>query len=95
MAKDSSLFYSLSGSLEENIYDVYGYTLNITGNGDVECQHRRISGVYHVPSMSANLLSISQLTKTNKTIEFWSDRFIMKDIRCGGETISFGILDPK
>ena len=64
MAKDASMFSSLSGAPEEKIYADDDYSLIITGNGDVECQHSCISNVYHVPSVSANSLSVAQLTKT-------------------------------
>ena len=95
MSKDVSLFSSLSGVHEEKIYVVDDYTLSVTGSGDVECQHGQISNVYHVPSLSANLLSVSQLTNTNNIVEFWSNIFIVKDLRLGGEIFTSWYLHHK
>ena len=41
------------------------------------------------------MLLVSQLTKTEKIIEFWLDRFIIKDLRIGREIVSSGVLEPK
>ena len=70
MENDASLFSSLSGSSEENIYVTNDYVLTVIGNDDVECHHGRIENVYHVPIMSAKLLLVSQLTKTKKLLSF-------------------------
>ena len=64
MAKDASMFYSLSGASEEKIYVADDYALIVSRNGDFKCQHDRISEIYDVPSMCANLLSVAQLMKT-------------------------------
>ena len=64
MENNDYVFSSLSGAPEEKIYADDDYSLIITGNGDVECQHSCISNVYHEPSVSANSLSVAQLTKT-------------------------------
>ena len=63
--------------------------------GDVQCQHGFIFNVYYVLILSANLLSVSHLTNTKKTIELWSDRFIVKDPRLRGNLVSLGVLDSK
>jgi hypothetical protein len=36
--------------------------------------------VYHVPSLSANLVFVPQLTHTSKKVEFWLDQCIVKDM---------------
>ena len=95
MDKDASLFSSLSGAPKQKIYVASDYALTIVGNGDVECQHGCLFDVYNVPIMSENLLLVAQLMKTNKTAEFWSDCFIVMNVRCGGETIVSRILDHK
>ena len=95
MAKDASLFSSLNGAPKGKIYVTYDYDLNILGNGDVRCQHSHIYDVYHVPNLGANLLSIVELTKTKKTIEFLSYHFIVKDPRLATEIVASRILDPK
>ena len=95
MAKDASLFSSLRGAIEENFYVTDDYTLSFVGNGDVKCYHGHISNVYHVLNLNANPLLFSQQTKTKNTVEFWSDNFIMKDLRLGRKIVASGILDPK
>ena len=95
MENDSSIFLSLSGALEENIYFIGDYTLTFTGNGDDECQHDRISDVYHVPILSENQVSVAKLAKTKKVVEFQSDHFIVKDMTLCMKIVASGILDPK
>ena len=95
MVKDVSLFSSLSGAPKQNNYVADDYSLKVTRNKDVECQHGRISNIYDVPSLSVNLMSVAQLTQTGKNVEFWSNHFIIKDMRHGGVSIATGYLDPK
>ena len=55
MAKDASMFSSLSGALEQNIYEDDDYALAVARSGDVKCQHDKISNIYQdVPSLSTN-----------------------------------------
>ena len=72
MAKDASLFSSLSDSPKENIYVTDDCALTVSINGDIECQNSHVSDSYNVPSLSANLLSVVQPMKTKKTVELWS-----------------------
>jgi hypothetical protein len=65
MAKDTSLFTSLNEAEERKIYVADDFPLDIAGQGDVSCRHWRIVDVYHVPILSANLLSVAQVN-TNK-----------------------------
>ena len=83
MDKDASLFSSLSEYEEHNISMDNDYSLTISRFGNVKCQHGVISNVYHVPSLSEKLLSITQLTQIDKSIEFWLDQFIVKDLKHG------------
>ena len=62
MVEDPSLFSSLEFALENTIFLADDFALDITGHGGVICQHGWIVDVFHVPSVSANLLSFSQLT---------------------------------
>ena len=62
MDSDASLFSSLDTSTENKIYVEDKFTIDIVGHGDIACRHSRIVNVYHVPSISENLLSISQPT---------------------------------
>ena len=40
-----------------------------------------ISNLCHVPTLSANLLSISQYTLISKNVLFWLDQFVVKDVK--------------
>lgn len=62
MDKDASLLSSLDATTENKIYVDDNFALDITGHGDIPCRHGWIIDVYHVPSLSVNLLFISQLT---------------------------------
>lgn len=61
MDDDASLFSSLDTFTENKIYVVDKFAFSIIGHGDITCQHGRIIDIYHVPSLSVKLLSISQL----------------------------------
>ena len=89
------MFSSLSGDPKQNIYVDEDYTLTVAGSNGVECMHAKVSYVHHAPSLRENLLLVAQLTHIKKTIEFWSYRFIIKDLMLGVETIASGYLDPK
>jgi hypothetical protein len=54
-----------------------------------------ITYIYHVPNLSANLLLVSQLTQTGKKVEFWRDKFILKDTNNDFEVVAVCILDRK
>jgi hypothetical protein len=54
-----------------------------------------ITDVYHVPSLSANLLFVPQLTQTGKKVEFWLDWFVVKDMHNNFVVVIEGFLDPK
>ena len=62
MAKYPSLFSSLDDALEKNIFVADDFALDIVGQGDATCGRGRIINVFHVPSLSTNMLSDSQLT---------------------------------
>ena len=62
MRKDASLLPCLDVANENNICVADDFALDITGRGDITCQHCWILYMYHVPSLSANLFLIYQLT---------------------------------
>jgi len=62
MAKDASLFSPLSKATKEEIFVVDDYALTLVDCGRIECHNGVITDVYHVPSLSANSLSVPQLT---------------------------------
>ena len=51
--------------------------------------------MYHVPSLSANLLSVYQLTQTSKVVKYWSNRFFFKDMKNDRLIFIEGFLDSK
>ena len=51
--------------------------------------------MYHVPSLSANMLSIFQLTQIGKIMEFWMDKFLIKDLKNDRSIGIEGFLDPR
>ena len=81
MAKDASLLSSLDMATEKKIYVDDDFALDIIAHGEILCRHGWIIDVYHVPSLSANILSISQLTQTSKIVEFQPDHFFVKDLK--------------
>lgn len=62
MVKNASLFTSLNSSLENKIYVVDDFGLDIIGPGNVASRWSQIVDVFHGPYLSVNLLSISQFT---------------------------------
>ena len=62
MAKDTSFFSSPDFALEKEIFVADDFALDIVGHGDVACRRGQIVDVFHVPSLSANLLLVFQLT---------------------------------
>ena len=77
MDKDASIVSSLAISPEKKIYVEDYFSLDIIGHGDITYHHGHIVDMYHVPSLSAYLLFISQLTQTGKSVELWLDRFFV------------------
>lgn len=94
MVKDPSLFSSLDYALENNIFATKKFALNITRHDDVSCQHVQIVGRFHVPSLSTNLSTVFQLTQTGKIVEFWLNKFFIKNLK-DRLIIADGLLDPK
>jgi hypothetical protein len=62
MAKDASLFTWLDEVKERKIHVADDFALDVASQGVVACRHGKIVDVYHVPNLSANLLSVAQLT---------------------------------
>jgi len=74
---------SLDKDVERNIYVADDFARDIVGHGDVPYRHRNIVDIYHVPNLSANLLSVSQPTQTCKIVEFRIDQFFFQDMKNG------------
>jgi hypothetical protein len=94
MTKYATLFMRLNKVEESRIYVVDDFALDVVGQGDLAYRHGKISDVYHVPNLSANMFSISQLTQTGKIVEFWPDRFYVWDLKKGKSIVIDGVLDP-
>jgi hypothetical protein len=58
MKKDATLFTRLNKAEESIIYVADDFYLDVVGEGDVACGHGKIFDIYHVPNLSANMLSI-------------------------------------
>ena len=70
MVKDDSLFSSLDIVSKKKIYVENDFSLDFVGHGDIPCLHGHIVDVYHVPSLSEDLLSIYELTHNGNILEF-------------------------
>lgn len=87
------MFTSLDFALENKTYVVDDLGLYIIGHGNVAFQWGWIVDVFHVPCLSVNLLSVSQLTQTGKIVELCPNNFFIKNLK--DKMIVFdGILDP-
>ena len=95
MAKDDSLFSSLDTTIEKKIYVVDGFSLGIVGHGDFACEHGRIIKVYHVPSLSMNMLFVSQLEQARKIIELWHDGFLIEYLKKDRSIVAKRVLNSK
>ena len=62
MVKDASLFSFLDIASENKVYVANDFVFYIIGHGDIAYRHGWIVNVYHVPSLGANLLLVSQST---------------------------------
>jgi len=71
MEKYASMLSFLDKDVEHNIYVANDFSLDIFGNGNIPYRYGIIVDVYHVPNLSANMMSDSQLTQTSKIVEFW------------------------
>jgi hypothetical protein len=62
MAKDNSWFSYFEIVIEKDIFVANDFVLNITGHGDIACRRGHVVDMFHVPSLSVDLLSVFQLT---------------------------------
>lgn len=95
MARDFSLLSSLDVSTKKKIYVADDFPLDIVGHGYMYYRHGQIVNVYHVPNISENLLSISQLAPTGKIVEFQPNCFFFKDLKKYGLIIIEGVINSK
>lgn len=95
MDKDAFLFSSLDMAIEKNIYGDNYFSLEITRHGNTPYQVGWIINLYLVPSLNANLLSVSQLTQSGKFVKFWSRWFFIKDQKNDRSIIIYGFLDSR
>ena len=95
MAKHDSLSSSLDATIEKKIYVDDDFALDIDGHGDISYRHCHIVNVYHVPSLSENLLSISQLTQIGNIFKFWYNHFFVKYMNKDELIATEGVLGSK
>ena len=68
------------------VVDGTALPISHTGNSSLQTptQTLHLSDILHVPSIAQNLLSVSKLCNTNLiSIEFFSDQFLVKDLKSG------------
>jgi hypothetical protein len=68
-------------------------TLPVSGCGTVQIDNAQYKDVLHVPRVGPNLLSIYCITHTNKKVEFWPDRWVVKDINDNFKVVASGYCD--
>jgi hypothetical protein len=68
-------------------------TLPVFGCGTVVVDNAKFGDVLHVLGVGPNLLSIYCITHTNKKVEFWLDRWVVKDISDKFKVVAFGYCD--
>jgi hypothetical protein len=66
----------------------------VVGEGRVELHNGSLENVLHVPNISMNLLSVYQITKKDKMLEFTSDSIYVLDIH-ENFIIAIGEVDQK
>ena len=93
MAKYAFLFTRLNKAKENKIYVADVFSLDVVGQGDVDCRHGKIANVYHVPDIGANILFVAQLKQTCNIVEFWLDQFYVHDLKKGKLIFTSRLLD--
>jgi hypothetical protein len=68
-------------------------TLPVSRCGDVLIDTTKFGEVLHVPGVGPNLLSIYHITHTNKKVEFWPNRWVIKDIDDGFKVVASRYCD--
>jgi hypothetical protein len=95
MAMHVSLFSCLSEAEQENIFVSYDYALIVINSGRVDCENGMIIDVYHVPHLGEIFLSVPQLTKIGKKVEFYPKTFVVKDINIHFEVFMEVTTNPR
>lgn len=95
MAKDASLFSLMNETKEENIVVANDYTLSIVGTSSVDCESDMIIKICDVPPLSSYLWYVPQIAQIGKKVEFWPNRFVMKDINNNIFNVAMGNSWPK
>ena len=95
MTSSKGVFSTLEASPIPHILMGNNVTLPVYEKGSVCIYDGIFNDVLNVPSLSANLLSISQITRSGsgKTVEFTTDSVFIQDHVTGG-LIAIGTVDP-
>ena len=72
MSPDSSAFTSLSPASPVSVMTADGTPMPLAGVGSVLAPNISLSNVYHIPSLSLNLVSVSQLCNSGYLVSFSS-----------------------
>ena len=67
--------------------------LQIISSSSVAYEIGTINNVYCVPKLSANLLYVYQITKIWMKVEFWTNKFLVKDINDWFKVIALRTMD--
>ena len=94
MKSSQGVFSTIEASSFLHILTGNDTTIAVCGNGSVAIQDGVFNDVLYVPYLSANLLSISQITHSGsgKIIEFTADSVFIRDSAIGG-LIAIGTVD--
>jgi hypothetical protein len=83
MAKDRDIFSTLNECNTKKIFVGDDRSLSVEGFGIVQVENGHFNDVLCVPSLSCNLLSVYQITRSSegKTIEFSPHQVVIKDLK--------------
>jgi hypothetical protein len=95
MDKDKCIFSSLNECNTKIIFVGDDISLSVVGSGIVHVDNGHFNAGLCVPSLSYNLLSMSQITHSGegKTIEFSPHQVVIKDLNDPNHVLATGIVD--
>jgi hypothetical protein len=94
MSVKDEVFSSLSPCSRSHILMGDDTLVAVVGEGRVELHNDSFENVLHVPNLSMNLLSVYQITKKGKKVEFTSDSVSVIDMH-DNSIIAIGEVDHK
>ena len=67
--------------------------LHVKGTGDVKVDNGLFKNVKLLSELNTNLLSISQIASQGHKIEFYNDKFVIKDVNDNYRVIAIGKME--